>query len=212
MSENIENEQDENARIRRLIDSGAEIAGGAISGALGFLAGGPVGAVALASTGVIAAKMFKRICLETTNRLLGQREKVRVGGVLAIAAEDIRQRIDKGDKIRTDGFFNQSLSGRSDAEEVAENVLLKSQREPEEKKIKYMGYLLSNLAFEQTISVQMAHQIIKAVEQLTYRQLCLLKIFGYDNYRHDYSGNTSNFVLRNENYREQSNFTSTVSI
>ncbi len=59
---------------------------------------------------------------------------------------------------------------------MAESVLLKSQREPEEKKIPYMGHLLSNVAFDAQISAQMAHQIIKAAEQLTYRQFCILKL------------------------------------
>jgi hypothetical protein len=59
---------------------------------------------------------------------------------------------------------------------VAESVLLKSQREPEEKKIPYMGHLFAGVAFDPQISAQLAHQIIKTAEQLTYRQLCILKL------------------------------------
>lgn len=55
-------------------------------------------------------------------------------------------------------------------------MLLRSQQEPEEKKIRYMGYLLANVAFDPQISPAMAHQIVKAAEQLTYRQLCILKL------------------------------------
>lgn len=162
--------------LRGLIDGGAEIAGGAVGGALGFLAGGPAGAAALGAGGVLAAKALKRIGDEVSERLLGPREKVRTGGVLAIAAAEIDRCIRNGKSLRSDGFFQERSPGRSDAEEVAESVLLKSQREPEEKKLPYMGHLLANISFDDQISAQMAHQIIKAAEQLTYRQLCILKL------------------------------------
>jgi len=118
--------QDEHHRIRKLINTGAEIAGGAVGGALGFLAGGPVGAAVLGAAGAAAADALRHIGEETSKRLLSPREQVRVGGVLAIAAEEIRQRLDQGEALRADGFFDQKASGRSDAEEVAESVLLKS--------------------------------------------------------------------------------------
>jgi len=96
--------------------------------------------------------------------------------VLAIAASEINRRIEAGEKIRTDNFFKENTHGRSSAEEIAESVLMKSQREPEEKKITYMGYLLSNISFDSKINAEMGHQIIKSAEQLTYRQLCILKL------------------------------------
>ncbi|MCZ6770805.1 MAG: hypothetical protein O7G83_02305 [Proteobacteria bacterium] len=195
MSEGVDDDA-KNRRFRNLIDSGAEIAGGAVGGALGFLAGGPVGAAALGAGGAAAATALKHIGQEASERLLGPREKVRVGGVLAIAAAEISQRIESGEKVRSDGFFEEQPSGRSDAEEVAENVLLKSQREPEEKKIPFMGHLLSNVAFDAQISAQMAHQITKAAEQLTYRQLCILKL----------AVAKQAFGLRNKDYRGQSSF------
>src|SRR5207245_7578611 len=124
------------------------------------------------------------------------REKVRAGAVLAIAAEEINQRIENGERVRSDGFFDEKPSSRSDAEEVAEGVLLKSQREPEEKKIPYMAHLLSSVAFDPEISAQMAHQITKAAEQLTYRQFCILKL----------AIMKQEFGLRGEDYRQQDAF------
>ena len=116
--------------------------------------------------------------------------------MLGVAAAEIGQRIKNGDKIRDDGFFEEKRHSRSDAEEVAESIILKSQREPEEMKIPYMGRLLSNIAFDQEISAEMAHQITKAAEQLTYRQLCILKITVVKNA----------FSLRNGDYRGQGSF------
>lgn len=179
-----------------MINSGLEIAGGAVGGALGFLAGGPTGAAVLGAGGAAAAMALKHIGQEVSERLLGPREEVRIGGVLAIAAGEINQRIEAGEHIRSDCFFEQKETGRSDAEEVAESVLLKSQREPEEKKILYMGHLFAGVAFDAEIGVHMAHQITKAAEQLTYRQLCLLKLAVVKD----------EFGLRTENYRGQSKF------
>lgn len=176
MSEKPDDKIEKNDSIRRLINNGAEIAGSAVGGALGFLAGGPVGAALLGAGGAAAAIALKHIGQEVSARLLGPREEVRVGGVLAIAAGEIHQRIENGESVRSDGFFDKKHTGRSDAEEVAESVLLRSQREPEERKIPYMGHLLSSVAFDSQISAQMAHQITKAAEQLTYRQLCILKL------------------------------------
>ncbi len=183
--------------ISELIGGGAEIAGGAVGGALGFFAGGPVAAAALGAAGTAAAEILKNIGQEVSERLLGPREKVRVGAVLAFAADEINERIAGGEQVRTDGFFDDKPSGRSDAEEVAESVLLRSQREPEEKKIPYMGHLLSGIAFDPQISAHMAHQIVKAAEQLTYRQLCVLKL----------AVAKQAWELRNGDYRGQGSFT-----
>ena len=90
--------------------------------------------------------------------------------------KEIHRRRETGESVRTDGFFDDNGTGRSDAAEIAESILLKVQREPEEKKIPFMGYLFSSIAFDPEISVQMAHQLTKAAEGLTYRQFCLLKL------------------------------------
>jgi hypothetical protein len=39
-----------------------------------------------------------------------------------------------------------------------------------------MGRLLANVAFHKEISSEMAHQLAKTAEQLTYRQLCVLRL------------------------------------
>ena len=186
VSEKAEKDAEKNDKIRQLINHGTEIAGGAAGAALGLLIGGPVGAVVGGAGGPMAAITLRSIGQEILERQLGPQEKVRVGAAFAIAAADIRQRIENGESIRTNGFFDEKQTGRSDAEEVAESMLLKVQREPEEKKIQYMGYLLSSIAFDPQISVHMAHQLVKASEQLTYRQLCILKLCVVkDNFLHN---------------------------
>ena len=197
MSQKSAKDKERNDGISRLINYGTEIASGAVGGALGFLIGGPVGSVIGGASGPMAAIMLRSIGQEISERHLGTREKVRVGAAFAIAAADIRHRIENGENVREDGFFDEKQTGRSDAEEVAESVLLKVQREPEEKKVQYMGYLLSRIAFDPLINVHMAHQLVKAAEQLTFRQLCILKL----------SVVKDKFGLRDINYREHGTFT-----
>ena len=190
MSEKSGRETEKNDGIRQLINHGTEIAAGAVGAALGLFIGGPVGAVAGGAGGPMAAIALRSIGQEILERQLGTREKVRVGAAFAIAAADIHQRIENGESLREDGFFDEKQTGRSDAEEVAESVLLKVQREPEEKKIEYMGYLLSSITFDPHINVYTAHQLVKTAEQLTYRQLCILKLCAVkDNYESNALGN-----------------------
>ena len=68
---------------------------------------------------------------------------------------------------------------------------MKRQREPEEFKLPYMAHLLSNVAFDSGISAKMAHQVTKAAEALTYRQLCIMKL----------TTEKDQFALRLEDYR-----------
>lgn len=164
------------AQFRRLIDAGAEISGGALGSALGFLAAGPAGAAAGGAGGAAAAAVLKHVGGEVSARLLSHREQVRVGGVLALVASEVEKRLAKGEKLHDDAFFNSETNGRSSADEISESILLKSQREPEERKLPYMAHLLANIAFDDSINLYLAEQLTKAAEQLSYRQLCLLRI------------------------------------
>ncbi|WP_152474025.1 hypothetical protein [Roseovarius sp. THAF9] len=183
-------------KLNAMINSGGDIAGGAVGAAIGFLLGGPAGAAVGGASGPAAAAAIRKIGHEATGRLLGPREKVRVGGALAIAAAHIEQRTKRGERLRTDGFFENRHHGRSDAEEVAENVLLRSQREAEERKIPFMAYLIGNIAFNSEISAQLAHQIVKAADAMTYRQLCIMKLAAV----------SDNYALRETDYRGQGRF------
>ena len=190
-----------NERLRGLMNTGMQIAGGvaggAISAAVGFVIAGPVGAAIGGTAGIVASTALKAIGQELSARLLGPREEARIGYVYTLAAAEIAQRCENGENVRDDGFFNRDETGHSDAEEIWESMLLKSQREPAEKKLPYMAHLLANLAFDDQIGVDMAHQITKSAEQLTYRQLCILKL----------SVVKEQFDLRKDDYRGHETFT-----
>ena len=61
MTEEQDNRSKKTDLFLKLIDNGAEIAGGAVSGALGLLAGDPVGAATLGAGGSVAAIMLKHV-------------------------------------------------------------------------------------------------------------------------------------------------------
>lgn len=188
--------KDSKSKIKAIIAVGSDISGAAAGGATGFLLGGPAGAAFGAATGAAAAHTLRSVGEQAADRLLSPREKTRVGAALAIAADKVSGRLDRGETLRSDGFFEPKYYGLSDAEEIAESVLIKCQHEAEERKVPYMALLIANIAFDPQISPALAHQIIKTAENLTYRQLCILKLAALKN----------NFTLRVKDYRGQQNF------
>ena len=184
---------DENDNIEQHIDRAIELISSIAGSALGLVPGEPIsGALIGTASGKGLEIALKKTKQEILARVLSSREKARALNALDVAVEEVQRRLKSGEKLREDDFFDEKPTGRSDAGEVLEHMLLKAQREPEEKKIQYMGYLYGSLPFNPGISVHMAHQLIKAAEQLTYRQLCILKLCAVKD----------KFGLRNNNYRE----------
>ena len=165
---------EQNDTANQLITTGAEIAGAAVGGALGFLAGGPIPAAGAEVIGVVIAKGATRLLTDYANRRLSRREQIRVGAAAAFALAAIRERLENGEKPREDGFFSEETKGRSSAEEIFEGVLQKSKNEHQEKKIKLLGNFFANVAFSPDVSVSEANHLLRIAESLTYRQMCLL--------------------------------------
>ena len=167
-----------------------------IASILGLLVAGPAGAALGGATGVALSRGLAWLGNDLTRRLLSPREHQRVGLVFAQGCALIAERLERGDCLRTDGFFESERNGRSDADEVMESVLLRSQREPEEKKLTYLARLFANIPFAPEVSAEMAHQITKTAEQLTYRQYCVLKL----------AATRGRWTLRNGDYRGRDRF------
>ena len=185
---------------RRLIRGGIRFAEGLVAAfpgvALSAFGTGLEGEIAAALLDPVMPRAVNRIGHEISARLLGPREEERVGFVFAQATKEIKDRIDAGDEVRTDGFFGHGIPERSDGAAVWESVLLKSQREPEEKKLHYMARLLSNAAFEPMASVELIHRIAKTGEALTYRQFCILKLVE----------NKERYHLRTSDFRSETRY------
>lgn len=179
MTENFKNDSEKNEGVLQLINNSSEIVGGAIVGlAAGLLSGDPAEATVFGVGGKALEIGFKMIGNEISERMSGPREKVRAGAAISFAIVGISKRLKNGESLRKDGFFDENHTKRSNCDEVLENVILKAQREPEEKKIPYISSIYENTAFEAEISANLSHKIIKSAEQLTYQQLCILSMVG----------------------------------
>lgn len=117
--------------------------------------------------------------------------------VLALADQRVRERLERGDTLRDDGFFEAQPGDRSAGAESVEGVLLATQRDHEEKKLPFYANLLANLAFDTTYDRAEANLLIRLGRELSYRQLLLLSLWG---------GRRLDNAHRTEDYREERNF------
>ena len=179
-------------------DSVAHIAGSGVGAALAFFATSAGSAALATSAGAAAGLALSRVANEFVGRALATRERTRLDKALCTIRDGISARRMHGLKVRTDGFFDQTDGGSlSEAVEIAEHTLVKCQREPEEKKIHYIGQMYASIAFEGSVSAGLAHNMIKTADEMTYRQLCLLSIAGTGEHRDS---------LRANDYRGQATF------
>jgi hypothetical protein len=178
--------------LQRLIGVGSDITGATIGAMTGAVFGGPSGAVAGAAAGAAISNVLRNIGSDISERMLGPREKVRIGVALVFAVNKIQENFNNGHKLRDDDFFNYKPYDRAAYEEIVEGMLLAAQREYEEKKTRLYGNLLANIAFSPGISRAHESLLIRLSQSLSYRQLCLLSIFGQQD----------RFILRENNYRE----------
>jgi hypothetical protein len=101
---------------------------------------------------------------------------MRIGATLRYGIIKINENMAAGQQIRQDDFFQKQPDDRSTAEEVFEGILLTAQREYQEKKLKFYGNLLANIAFRVDIDRDLANALIRQVESMSYRQICILSL------------------------------------
>lgn len=164
---------DDNKKVEELILAGTDIAGAAVGGALGFIAGGPATAAGAGVMGVGVTRVLR----DVATRYLSDRETTRVGATAAVAISLIKERLERGDKLRSDGFFEARGKQRSSAEEVFEGTLLAAKSTHEERKAHYLGRLFANVSFDSYCLLEEANYQIHVAESLTYGQFVLLQLF-----------------------------------
>jgi hypothetical protein len=182
--------------LQRLIGAGSDITGATIGAFAGATLGGPPGAVTGAAAGAAISNVLRNIGSDISERMLSPREEVRIGAALRFAFDKVQENFRNGAKLRDDDFFYDKPYDRAAYKEIVEGVLLAAQREYEEKKTRLYGNLFANIAFSAGISGAHASLLIKLSQSLSYRQLCLLSIFGQ----------RDRFILRQGNYRETPTF------
>jgi hypothetical protein len=106
-------------------------------------------------------------------------------------ASDLAQQLATGRRIREDGFFSTSGGDRAPMEEVAEAVMRSAQDAFEEQKLPFLGTLLSEILLRPEVDRAAAVQLTREANDITYRQILLLALFGRG----------AEFNLRADNYR-----------
>lgn len=98
------------------ISAPADVTGGMAGAALGFIVGGEPGALGRGAAGPLVTRSVRWVASELRSRFLGPREQIRIGTALTFAVEDVRARLEAGQSLRDDGFFEAKSGGRSNAE------------------------------------------------------------------------------------------------
>ena len=186
MTDNFKNDSDKNEGVLELINSSTEIVGGTVVGlATGLLTGDPALAAVLGAGGKAIEIAFRMIGNEFYERVIGPREKVRAGAAMSLAVAGIRKRLENGESPREDDFFEKTPTNRSNFEEVIESTLKKVMDTTEEPKIKFMANLTENIVFEEDLDMDTYRQILKSLDELSYRQLCIIKLISLEDQKVD---------------------------
>ena len=133
--------------------------------------GDPTG-ISAAVIPVFAREVLRRIFSPLTSRS----ESKRLYQWAKRAAEGIVQRLKDGEEFRKDGFFEETPTNRSNFEEVVESTLKKVMDTTEYPKIKFMASLTENVHFDQDLDIDTYRQILKDLDELSYRQLCIIRL------------------------------------
>ena len=160
--------------LKKTIEAGIDMSG-SIGGAIaGAALGGPAGGLA----GAIAGTGMVHILKDVAHRALSHRERQRVGALYVHALNAMNIIRDAGGNLRQDDFWVSSGPYTSPGQQVVEGVLIAAQREPQERKLEFMGTLLARVAYEPEITADTAAYLIRTAEELTWQQFVLLALIG----------------------------------
>jgi len=177
--------------IEELVQTGSEISGSISGAVIGTIIAGPVGLIIGGASGPLISRMFKEIGLELKRRYISPREEVRLGAVFAFTIHKLQEYQKLGIPIRQDQFFTPNDHKRANSAEVLEGLLLTAQKEYEERKLKYLGNLFANICINQNITLEHAHQMIKASSNLSYRQFCFLELLNENRKNQNHNSDTN---------------------
>jgi hypothetical protein len=172
--------------LMRTIDRTAEIVGASTGAVIGLQAGADP--VLTAAVGATIAQTLKTVGEEIQERLVAPRERHRLTQVASLVVKKIKEKYDSGATPRADTFFDATTQHRAPAEEIFDGTFLAVQRDHEEKKLELYANLLSNIAFDSTVSAQFGNHLLALTSRLTYRQLTMIALFGVDTSNHNLHG------------------------
>lgn len=155
-------------RVRRLLEGGADLAG-AVGGVGATAVAGPWAgaAVGVAITHTVTA----------VGRRFSRREEERVGAALLTIKADARDRHERGERPREDGFFDDRGRMRPEAEDLLEGVLRQAAASYEERKVPLLAHLFSSVAYDDSVGSADAMYLVRLASELTYQQFVILSAF-----------------------------------
>jgi hypothetical protein len=185
--------------LHRLTTAGTSIAIGVSAATASAITHNPYPVIV--ATGIVPMiNALQDIGFDLENRILGPAEEVRIGAVMLYATDKLERELKRGRVIRGDDFFEGQHGKRPKAHEVVEGILQAARLDQEEKKVPFYGNLLANIALRDEIDLSQANLYIKLAERMSYRQLCILALFGYKgehNLREtDFRGTPNNISMR----------------
>lgn len=143
---------------------------------VGVLVGAGVGILnpfAGAAAGFAATEALQRLGLEVIARV-GDRAAVRAGAAIALIAQDTENRVSRGQTPREDGFFDSDGTFRPPSDELLEGVLRRAAETYEERKVPYISYIYTSVAYNDSYAWPEAMFYLALADRLIYRQLVAL--------------------------------------
>lgn len=114
------------------------------------------------------------------DRQMSLRERARIGTAFKYAYDALKIRIERGENPRDDRLTIKRGNGRSDWDELIEGTLITAEKQHEERKVEFLGYMLTNIAFVPEVDGYLANWVLRQAHELTWAQLVLLSIVNSD--------------------------------
>lgn len=134
----------------------------------GLLIGGPVG---MAVGAVVGASMTELVRLQ-----LGPVGQKRHQEFWRLVLERMTDRNKNGEMVNKD-LFEVKKDGSFAIKGVCEGAVMGAIEDNEDKKRKYYANFMANIAFDRPLDIPRATLMINIALRLSYRQLCLLRVF-----------------------------------
>lgn len=163
-----------------LLEFSGEFVKSGVSAMIEDLIGGAEGLVLSTLSEQSLQFIINKLGEKIDKRNLSRGDKYKVGTTMYYAINKINEKIENNMSFINNSFFKEDEYGRFTADEILEGILFSAQKEHEEKKLKYYGYLFANMAFDRFITREDANQFVYIAENLSYRHLKLLRLFTLD--------------------------------
>jgi hypothetical protein len=184
------NTEESTQRAKRFLDHSGKALAAAGGAAIGTIIGGAPAAGIGAGLGAALIEIINDI----TNRSLSKREAQRMSTAMAISLKKIADGLSEGKPLRADLFVNVPDNPPA-ADTLFESMLERAKSECEAKKMEYISNIMPNFIFIDEFNFEESLYFSRLIDELTYRQLCLLAIF---------SG-ASKIQLRSADFNDSSN-------